>query len=314
MVGLDPVQGVGDQEAAHLTAGEVELVGTPVGVNLVLVEHLAVEGGKTVGVGAKTAGDPVHDHANAGLVAGVNKVHELVRVAVARGGRVVARGLVAPRAVKGVLGQGQDLDVRVAHLLDVVHQLDRKVVVAVVGAALSGEGIARAGPGAVLAGLSLRLVAVALPAAQVDLKDVERAFEHGARRAGVEPLLVFPGVAGKIGRSRGGSRGQLGLEGVGVCLVELGAVLGNQEELVELAGHDAGDEALPNVAVLGAGEGVGGLVPAVELANDIDSLDIGGPDGKVVALLAAVLGGVGAQLLVAAVPLASAEQVDVVVA
>ena len=80
---LEPVQHVGDQEGADLAAGEVKLVRSPVGVNLVLKQHVAVKGGKAVGVGAKTAGHPVHDHADAGLVACIDKVHELLRVAVA---------------------------------------------------------------------------------------------------------------------------------------------------------------------------------------------------------------------------------------
>ena len=37
-------------------------------MNLVLKQHVAVKGGKAVGVGAKTAGYPVHDHADAGAV------------------------------------------------------------------------------------------------------------------------------------------------------------------------------------------------------------------------------------------------------
>ena len=80
---LDPVQHVGDQEGADLAAGEVKLVRAPVGVNLVLKQHVAVKGGKAVGVGAKTAGHPVHNHADARLVARIDKVHELLRVAVA---------------------------------------------------------------------------------------------------------------------------------------------------------------------------------------------------------------------------------------
>ena len=80
---LEPVQHVRDQEGADLATGEVELMRAPVGVNLVLKQHVAVKGGQAVGVGAKTAGHPVHDHANARLVARIYKVHELLRVAVA---------------------------------------------------------------------------------------------------------------------------------------------------------------------------------------------------------------------------------------
>ena len=315
VVGLNPVQGVGDQEAAHFSPAEVELVGAPVGVDLVLVEHLAVEGGQAVGVRAEAAGHPVHDHADAGLVAGVDEVHELLRVAVARRGREVPGGLVAPGAVKRVLGEGQDLDVGVAHLADVVHELDGEVVVGVEGAALRGEGVAGTGPGAVLAGLALRLVAVALPAAQVHLKDVERALKHVALGAGAHPGGVCPLVAGEVRRAGGSSRRQLREERVGVRLVEALARGGLYDVLVELTCGDAGNEALPDAAGGGAGEAIGVLVPVVELADDGDGAHVGGPDGKVVAVLAeGVRGGVAAELLVAAVPFACAEEVQVVVA
>lgn len=122
---LEPIQHVGDQEGADLAAGEVKLVRAPVGVNLVLKKHMAVKGGKAVGVGAKTAGYPVHDHTDAHLVARIDKVHELLRVAVARRGSVVAGRLVAPGAIEGMLHKRHDLDMRVAHVAHVVHELNR---------------------------------------------------------------------------------------------------------------------------------------------------------------------------------------------
>ena len=123
--GLEPVQHVGDQEGADLATGEVKLVRAPIGVNLVLKQHVAVKGGKAVGVGAKAAGHPVHDYADARLVACIDKVHELLRVAVARRGSIVAGRLVAPGAIEGVLHKRHDLDMRVAHIAHVVHELHR---------------------------------------------------------------------------------------------------------------------------------------------------------------------------------------------
>ena len=120
---LEPVQHVGDQEGADLAAGEIELVRAPVGVNLVLKQHVAVKGGKAVRVGAKTAGHPVHNHADARLVARIDKVHKLLRVAVARCGGVVAGRLVTPGAVEGMLHKRHDLNVRISHVAHVVHEL-----------------------------------------------------------------------------------------------------------------------------------------------------------------------------------------------
>ena len=170
---LEPVQHVGDQERADLAAGEVELVRAPVGVNLVLKQHVTVKCGKAVGIGAKTAGYPVHDHADARLVARIDKVHEPLRVAVARRCGVIAGRLVAPGAIEGMLHKRHDLDMRVAHVPHVVHKLHRQVVVGVELAALRGEGIHGAGVVAVLVRLALRRVAVALPRANMHLVDVE---------------------------------------------------------------------------------------------------------------------------------------------
>ena len=312
---LDPVDEVGDEEGANLAAGEVELVGAPVGVNLVLVEHLAVEAGKAVLVGAEPAGHPVEDDADAGRMARVDEVHELGRLAIARGRGVVAGGLVAPGAVKGMLHDRHELDVGVAHLADVVDELLGKVVVAVVGPSLSWERIARSGPGAVRARLALRLVSVPLPAAQMHLEDVERTLADVRLGTGVEPRPVLPGVGVDLGGTRGGAARHLGVEGVGVGLVELAPVLELEEILVELAELGAGNKALPDAAGGRLLERARGLVPAVEVADDVHAADVRRPDGKVEALDAVIVhDGVGAHLLEAPVPLALGEKVQVVVA
>ena len=171
---LEPVQHVGDQEGADLATGEVELVRAPVRVNLVLKQHVAVKGGKAVGVGTKTAGHPVHDHANARLVACIDKMHELLRVAITRRGGIVASRLVAPGAIEGMLHERHDLDMRIAHVAHVVHELHRQIVVGIELAALRGEGIHGARIVAVLVRIALWRVAVALPRANMHLVDVER--------------------------------------------------------------------------------------------------------------------------------------------
>ena len=312
---VGPEERVGDEEAADLAARVVKLVRAPVGVNLVLVEHAAVEGGKALGVRAEAARHPVEDHADARLVAGIDEVHELLGVAVARGGGVVAGGLVAPGAVKGVLVHGHDLDVRVAHVLGVGHKLHGEVVVGVDDAALRGERVAGARVGAVGARLALRLVAMAAPAAEMYLEDVKRLLEHVALGARLHVGAVRPVISGEVKRARRRAGNLLGIEAVRVRLVELAAVRGLDEVLVERLVADPGNEALPDAARLRAGQRVGGLVPAVEVADDVHALDVGGPDGEVIAARPGVVHrGVRAQLLVAPIPLSAREQEQVVVA
>ena len=64
----------------------------------------------------------------------VHEVHEVLGRAVAAGGGVVADGLVAPGTVERVLGDGQQLDMGIAHLLDVAYKFVRQFAVGEVAA------------------------------------------------------------------------------------------------------------------------------------------------------------------------------------
>ena len=309
---LEPIQHVGDQEGADLAAGEVKLVSTPVRVNLVLKQHVAVKGCKAVGVGAKTAGHPVHDHADARLVARIDKVHELLRVAVARRGGVVAGRLVAPGAIEGMLHKRHDLDMRVAHVAHVVHELHRQVVVGVKLAALRGEGIHGAGVVAVLIRLALWCVAVALPRANMHLVDVKRLRHMVVAGAALEPRGVVPLVAIEGPQHARGARRTLGLKGVRIGLVELFALVGLDEVFIELALLGTRNKAFPNSARMHGHQRVGLFIPVVKFANDMDTFYVGRPNAKAPATRTVLRVGVRAHLFPAALPCADAKQVDIV--
>ena len=304
---LEPVQHVGDQEGADLAAGKVELVRAPVGVNLVLKQHMAVKGGKAVGVGTKTAGHPVHDHADARLVARIDKVHELLRVAVARRGGIVAGRLVAPGAIEGMLHERHDLNVGVAHVAHVVHELHRQVVVGVKLAALRGEGIHGAGIVAVLVRLALRRVAVALPRANMHLVDVQRLRHVVVAGAPLEPRGVVPLIAIEGPQHAGGTWRALSLKGVWIGLVELFALVGLDEVLIELALLGARNKAFPNSARMHGHQRVGFFIPVVKFANDMHALYIGRPNAKAPAARTVLRVGVRAHLFPAALPRADAK-------
>src|SRR3712207_1688135 len=157
----------------------------------VLVEGLPVEAGERELVLREVGGDPVHDHADAGLVQPVDEVAQVVRVAEARGGRVVAGDLVAPRAAERVLGEGKELDVRVVRLAQVVDQL------------VGGVAVAEAGP----------------PGAEVQLVHAHRLVVRVDGGAALEPLLVVPLVRAR-GDDRGGGRRDLGVLGPRVGLLD----------------------------------------------------------------------------------------------
>ncbi len=309
---LEPIQHVGDQEGADLAACEVKLMRAPVGVNLVFKQHVAVKGGKAVGVGAKTAGYPVHNHADACLVTRIDKVHELLRVAVARRGGIVAGRLVAPRAVEGMLHKRHDLNMRVAHVAHVVHELHRQVVVGVELAALRGEGVHGAGVVAVLVRIALGRVAVALPRANMHLVDVKGLRHVVMAGAALEPCGVVPLVPVEGPQHAGGTRRALGLKGVRIGLVELFALVGLDEVFIELALLGARNKAFPNGARMHGHQWVGFLIPVVKFANDMDALYVRRPNAKAPAARALLRVGMRAHLFPAALPRTDAKQIDIV--
>ncbi len=112
----------------------------------VLVEMGAVEVGEAVPVAREVRRHPVEDHADAVPVQDVDEVHEVLRRAVARGRREVAGRLVAPRAVERVLGDRQQLDVREAHVADVLGELVRDLAVGKVRVAFGRGATSRGAP------------------------------------------------------------------------------------------------------------------------------------------------------------------------
>ena len=101
---------------------------------LIFVKRLAVKFIKTVGVLREMGRHKIKDHADTCLVQGIYKCHKIVWRSKARGRGVIARHLIAPRAVKGMLHHGHQLDVGVAHRLDVGGQLRSKLAVGVIAA------------------------------------------------------------------------------------------------------------------------------------------------------------------------------------
>ena len=106
---IEPEEGVGHQEVANFVTSVVKNQGAPffvfpfarVGV---FVEVRAVKEGQTVTVFGEVTGNPVDNHPNAFLVAEIDKVHQILGLAVAGGGGIVPGDLISPRPVKGVFG------------------------------------------------------------------------------------------------------------------------------------------------------------------------------------------------------------------
>ena len=306
MVLVKPVEGIGDEEGPDLAFAEVELVGAPVRMLLLLVELVAHEVAEAMGILAEAARHPVEDDTDARLVAGVDEVHELLGRSIAGGRRIVARDLVAPGAIERMLHDRKKLDMGVAHLLHVVYELHGELVVGKVAAACA-LSCRR------LRAVAVESVIVALPGSQMHLEDVERGLQHLPLVAPEHPGIVAPLIVADIRRDGCRIGRALGMEGIRVCLVdELCSRRRLYCVLVALICMDARHEAAPDAARLRLEEVVCVLVPAIEFADEAYGGDARRPDGKAVAVLSVLGGRVGSELVVAAVPLSPAHQVHIV--
>ena len=109
---LEPVERVAEQKIADLVAPVVEDQRAPVLMLAlarvgVLVERGAVEPAQREVVLGEMRRHPVEDHTDASVMQGIDEVTEIVWGAEARRRRVVARNLIAPRAVERMLHHRQ---------------------------------------------------------------------------------------------------------------------------------------------------------------------------------------------------------------
>ena len=88
----------------------------------VFIQRGAVETRQPVRVLGKVRRHPVEQYADAVLVTYVHEIAEIVRAAIAAGRREITGGLVTPGGVIGMFCHRQQLNVREAHVRDIVHQ------------------------------------------------------------------------------------------------------------------------------------------------------------------------------------------------
>ncbi len=179
VVAVQPAQGAAEQEPPDLVAPVVEDRAAPVGMHAkprvgVLVEVRAVEVLQPKLVGREVRRHPVEDHADAVLVQVIDQEHEVLRRAVAAGRREISGHLVAPRAVKGVLRDGHELDVREAQSVRVVGQVRRELAICEPAVVLLGH---------------------AHPRAEMDFVDRPRRLPAVGALAAGQPLGIAPAIA-----------------------------------------------------------------------------------------------------------------------
>ena len=196
-----PEHGAGNEEGLYFRPAVVEIHRVPF---FVFRQHgvarfiagLSVEIAQAVGIAAEMARHPVEDDADAVLMACVDEVHEVFRLAVAARRREVPRRLIAPRAVEGIFAQWHDFDVRIVHRRDVFHEL--------VGDFAVRQHIA---------------FFVAAPRAEMHFVGQHRLAVRVVLLAAVLPFFVLPRIA-ELGDFRGRVGAHFRPEGIGIALHE----------------------------------------------------------------------------------------------
>src|SRR4051794_36131863 len=81
-----------------------------------------------MGIFRKMRGHPVHEYADTRLVQTIHEAHEVSRRTVTRRRCEMSQHLITPRAVVRMLGDADQLDMRVAHVEHVRYQLIRQLI------------------------------------------------------------------------------------------------------------------------------------------------------------------------------------------
>ena len=131
---LEPEQRVRDEETLHFRASVVKIGRSPLPVLRAhfvvgLIKILAVEMAQPLLILAEMPGHPVHDDADAVLVRRIDKIAEIIRCSVAARHGEIARRLIPPGTVIGMLAQRHELDVGIVHVFDIGDELVGKIAI-----------------------------------------------------------------------------------------------------------------------------------------------------------------------------------------
>ena len=260
---MRPEVRTGGEEALHLGASEIKDPGAPVLVLPLGGVAVFVAARAIVFVQAKLIlGEmrryPIHDDTDAGLMQGIHQCHKVVRGAVAAAGGVVACHLVAPGAIIGVLGGGQQLHMGIAHFGQVGGQLLRQLQIGVI------VPIGIAPPGT-----DMQLVDIHRQAAGILCGPLRHPF-------GIVPAVTRQPVdlAGVLWRS-------LGMESKWVRFIQRAPIRRGNLVFVAIIVMGQLYRGAPQALLIQAGHGVGSRVPAIKIPYHTDGRRVRCPGAEV---------------------------------
>lgn len=250
------------------------------------------------------AGNPIDNDADVVGVTLVDEVHEVFGTAETGGGGEIAGDLIAPGAVIGMFGDGEEFDVGVSQVFDVGDEFVGEFSVGEEASfGLLGDAHDFAAVGGMFgAGME--------PGAGVQFVDGDGLVVGVSLTALLYPGLILPLVLVEVYDFGGGVGPDLLAKAVGVGF-EVDVALGVFDFVfVEGSRRELGDKQFPNSG-FGALHLVFATVPFVEVADDGDVTGVGRPDGKVNAGNAVDFCGVSAEFFVDAMVVAFGEEVAV---
>ena len=283
MIHIIPVECISYQEVLHLGLSVIKNLRSPVRMLSetrirVLVACFAVEIGKAMGIFWKMCRHPVQNHTDSGIVQDIHHFHKVLRTAVARSRCKVARNLIAPGAVKGVLRNTHELHMGVAHIVAVFRKISPRLLIA---------------DEAVSFGISL-----ALPRADMHFIDSHGTFFPVCLFPALHPFLIGPREFFYICRNGSISGTELTGKGIGVCLINPLVLLCQNSILIELIFSHLRNKALKNTGVRHINHGISFRIPAISVTDQGYRLRMGCPDREVNSLLSFISTGMCSHFLI----------------
>jgi hypothetical protein len=230
VVAVGPKQRVAHEEIAHLVTPIIEYLGAPLRMLAqprirVLVQGSPVELRQPMPIAREVRRHPIENDADAGLMAAIDEVHEVLRRAVAGRGGVVPHHLIAPGSVQRMFRHAHEFHMRVPHVLDVRNELLHRLT-----PIHEGRPAFMPWPS---------------PRSQVHFVRIERPAPRIGAAALGQPLGVLPVMAVQRGHQGAGVRTQLHGEAVRVGLQEQISLTSADFVLVLRTLADTRDEELP---------------------------------------------------------------------
>ena len=250
MVFAQPEQRIGDEESQHLRPAKIIDRCAPIGMRAapgvgVFVKRLAGEHRQPMRILGEMRRHPVQQHADLGLMRGIDEAFEPGRFTQPGGGRVQANRLIAPAHIERMLHHRHQLDMGKPQIHDI-----------------GDEGCRQFIP------IPEPSIPMPLPGGGVDLIDAHRLAARLAGGAALQPGGIAPAMDIRRMQQRGGARPQFGGKAIRVGFERQDHALAAADfEFIGRTRMQPGQKNLPQAAIHPPAHRVAPAIPAVEIPH-----------------------------------------------